>query len=47
MTMIVAKDAYLCYPYLTFQCIVQAGIFGTYLLDWREAFREEYDFLVK
>ena len=46
-TMIVAKDAYLCYPILTFQCIVQAGIFGTYLLDWHKAFRKEYEDLAK
>ena len=45
--MVVAEDAYLCYPILTFQCIVEAGIFVTFLLDWREAFKEEYEKLCK
>ena len=42
-----AEDAYLGYPFLTFQCIVQAGILVTFLLDFRESFRAEYDHLVQ
>jgi hypothetical protein len=45
LVMVTVEDAYLVYPFLIFQSIMQGGIFVTYILSFRLEFREEYDYL--
>ena len=47
LVIVAVEDAYLVYPFLTFQCIVQGGIFVTYILDFHKPFREDYEYLCK
>ena len=44
---ITIENSYLVYPYLTFLCVVEAGIFISYLLFYREPFRDDYDYWVE
>ena len=45
--MITQDESYQVYPYLTFQCVVEAGIFVSYMLYYRKPFRDDYDYWVE